>query len=425
MRRRVSCELCPGARRASHRRAARGGASGSLSLCVSGFPRAASTPWRREMSDLRRASVASAPSWPGLSRALFWADERHRVTPGLFWGAAHPPCGTAGCAGDDAPGAALGTTGRAGGGAARGWSRACRGASRCQRGLGQVGAARARLACGGTGPGQAAPWPCGPSGVGAPERLPVSAKVSRVPPRISGRPLTRPSRSPQTAGPGDSSARSPITSEAGGPSVPATRRTGPWEQGPGRRRGRAGRGGRAAGPAGRPRPWTGARAPQAPPCPVCWVWLGGDVLRSRPFLRRLLHSVGKRSKHPGNATSAPDEQPQFPGTSDFRDFVLEMQKTITDLRTQVPAPGAPSPPHPPHVVLLTTGSVSMTVRGVFCPVLLPCGPGDVTFPAGLSRAGPCGAPGFPGDRAPLMTEAPSVRGRWVSGLLWGSAGLGT
>lgn len=127
MRRRVSCELCPGARRASHRRAARGGASGSLSLCVSGFPRAASTPWRREMSDLRRASVASAPSWPGLSRALFWADERHRVTPGLFWGAAHPPCGTAGCAGDDAPGAALGTTGRAGGGAARGRSRACRG----------------------------------------------------------------------------------------------------------------------------------------------------------------------------------------------------------------------------------------------------------------------------------------------------------
>ncbi|XP_023381728.1 peroxidasin homolog [Pteropus vampyrus] len=46
-------------------------------------------------------------------------------------------------------------------------------------------------------------------------------------------------------------------------------------------------------------------------------------------------SVGKHSKHPGNATSAPDEQPQVPGTSDFRDFVLEMQKTITDLRTQI------------------------------------------------------------------------------------------
>lgn len=139
MRRRVSCELCPGARRASHRRAARGGASGSLSLCVSGFPRAASTPWRREMSDLRRASVASAPSWPGLSRALFWADERHRVTPGLFWGAAHPPCGTAGCAGDDARARPWGPQGgRAGAQRVAGAGRAG-GASRRQRGLGAGG----------------------------------------------------------------------------------------------------------------------------------------------------------------------------------------------------------------------------------------------------------------------------------------------
>lgn len=46
-------------------------------------------------------------------------------------------------------------------------------------------------------------------------------------------------------------------------------------------------------------------------------------------------SIGKRRKHPGNATAASGEHPQVPGANDFKDFVLEMQKTITDLREQI------------------------------------------------------------------------------------------
>lgn len=46
-------------------------------------------------------------------------------------------------------------------------------------------------------------------------------------------------------------------------------------------------------------------------------------------------SVGEQSEHPRNATSAASEHPQVPGAGDFRDFVLEMQQTIADLRTQV------------------------------------------------------------------------------------------
>uniref|UniRef100_A0A9L0TF86 Lactoperoxidase n=2 Tax=Equus TaxID=9789 RepID=A0A9L0TF86_HORSE len=46
-------------------------------------------------------------------------------------------------------------------------------------------------------------------------------------------------------------------------------------------------------------------------------------------------SVGKRSQRPSNTTSASYEHPQAPGTNEFKDFVLEMQRTITDLRAQI------------------------------------------------------------------------------------------
>ncbi|XP_014396031.1 PREDICTED: LOW QUALITY PROTEIN: peroxidasin homolog, partial [Myotis brandtii] len=46
-------------------------------------------------------------------------------------------------------------------------------------------------------------------------------------------------------------------------------------------------------------------------------------------------SVGKPGQRPRNATAASSEHPQALGPSDFRDFVLEMQQTITDLRTQI------------------------------------------------------------------------------------------
>uniref|UniRef100_A0A452TC58 Peroxidasin n=1 Tax=Ursus maritimus TaxID=29073 RepID=A0A452TC58_URSMA len=46
-------------------------------------------------------------------------------------------------------------------------------------------------------------------------------------------------------------------------------------------------------------------------------------------------SGGTPRKHPGNGTAPSRERPQVPGTNDFKDFVLEMQKTITDLREQI------------------------------------------------------------------------------------------
>lgn len=45
--------------------------------------------------------------------------------------------------------------------------------------------------------------------------------------------------------------------------------------------------------------------------------------------------AGKLSEHLHNTTTAAHERPQPPGTNDFKDFVLEMRRTITDLRTQV------------------------------------------------------------------------------------------
>ncbi|XP_012582834.1 PREDICTED: peroxidasin homolog [Condylura cristata] len=45
--------------------------------------------------------------------------------------------------------------------------------------------------------------------------------------------------------------------------------------------------------------------------------------------------VGKHSERPGNVTAPSLEHPTVPGASDFKEFVLEMQKTITDLRRQI------------------------------------------------------------------------------------------
>lgn len=54
------------------------------------------------------------------------------------------------------------------------------------------------------------------------------------------------------------------------------------------------------------------------------------------------------------------EQPQGPGTSDFREFVLEMQKTITDLRKQVGGSLTPPPrPRPPTL----QSSLRVSLRG--------------------------------------------------------------
>lgn len=46
-------------------------------------------------------------------------------------------------------------------------------------------------------------------------------------------------------------------------------------------------------------------------------------------------SGGKPGQRPRNATAAASEYPQALGPSDFRDLVLDMQQTITDLRTQI------------------------------------------------------------------------------------------
>ncbi|KAG8512340.1 Peroxidasin [Galemys pyrenaicus] len=45
--------------------------------------------------------------------------------------------------------------------------------------------------------------------------------------------------------------------------------------------------------------------------------------------------AGKHSEQPRNATAPSLEHLKVPGTNDFKEFVLEMQKTITDLRRQI------------------------------------------------------------------------------------------
>ncbi|XP_017715767.1 PREDICTED: peroxidasin homolog [Rhinopithecus bieti] len=54
--------------------------------------------------------------------------------------------------------------------------------------------------------------------------------------------------------------------------------------------------------------------------------------KTRP---RTIPSVGRHGEHLSNSTSAFSTRSDTPGTNDFREFVLEMQKTITDLRTQI------------------------------------------------------------------------------------------
>lgn len=64
--------------------------------------------------------------------------------------------------------------------------------------------------------------------------------------------------------------------------------------------------------------WTVSASPPSPPC-----------------------SAGDHSQHPTNTTPACHEHPPAAGTNDVRDVVVEMQKTITELRAQVPRPGPP------------------------------------------------------------------------------------
>ncbi|PNJ20156.1 PXDN isoform 5 [Pongo abelii] len=54
--------------------------------------------------------------------------------------------------------------------------------------------------------------------------------------------------------------------------------------------------------------------------------------KTRP---RKIPSVGRHGEHLSNSTSVFSTRSDAPGTNDFREFVLEMQKTITDLRTQI------------------------------------------------------------------------------------------
>lgn len=106
--------------------------------------------------------------------------------------------------------------------------------------------------------------------------------------------------------------------------------------------------GNAGGTAGWPRcqegcPWQ-VLWPPAPhehghPQTMLPAWLNGASCDSRGHFclcpRLPLCRAGKLSEHLHNTTTAAHERPQPPGTNDFKDFVLEMRRTITDLRTQV------------------------------------------------------------------------------------------
>lgn len=103
-------------------------------------------------------------------------------------------------------------------------------------------------------------------------------------------------------------------------------------------------------PGGRARRGSGLRGdtevwPSPRQGPGCWAGASVatyDVLRSVGGFSFSPSSIGKHRKHPGNATAPSRERPQVPGTNDFKDFVLEMQKTITDLREQVSVPAHPA-----------------------------------------------------------------------------------
>lgn len=100
---------------------------------------------------------------------------------------------------------------------------------------------------------------------------------------------------------------------------------------------RAGPGPDQGRPDGRPHglgPWMARRVVA---CDVTCVTRALCMLRSC-LLPPPSCSVGKHGRRPRNATSASYEHPRVPRANDFRDFVLEMQNTITDLRKQVPWP---------------------------------------------------------------------------------------
>lgn len=80
-----------------------------------------------------------------------------------------------------------------------------------------------------------------------------------------------------------------------------------------------------------------------------------------------------------NATATSLERPQVPGTGDVREFVLEVQKTIAELRRQVGLRARLSPDSPPALVSPARGR-----EGLPGPRARPAAPGTslVSLPSG-------------------------------------------
>lgn len=233
---------------------------------------------------------------------------------------------------------------------------------------------------------------------------------------------------PQTAEPGDSSTRFPTTSEAGGPLNSATGRTSqPRMRGLGRCQGTA-EPRRDLGPCTLPAgPWvwggvclkgTHAATPRAPPSGLgaAHPWLCPES----PLL--LPSRAGMPETRPSNASATAFERPPVAGTSDFREFVLEMQKTIRDLRKQVGRPhphlpGLPGPSPPLGPVCVSP----VTVKGRCCPHTPGPRPGSLqgghfclcpSFWLGSSWAA-LSCPWTSWDRGPSAVGCPLAR--WVRG----------
>lgn len=122
---------------------------------------------------------------------------------------------------------------------------------------------------------------------------------------------------------------------------------------------------------------------------------------------------------PSNASATAFERPPVAGTSDFREFVLEMQKTIRDLRKQVgrPHPHLPGPSPPLGLVCVSP----VMVKGRCCPHTPGPWPGSFqgghfslcpSFWLGSSWAA-LSCPWTSWDRGPSAVGCPLAR--WVRG----------
>ena len=125
----------------------------------------------------------------------------------------------------------------------------------------------------------------------------------------------------------------------------------------------------------------------------------------------------------GNASAAAFERPPVAGTSDFREFVLEMQKTIRDLRKQV-GRSPSSPPRPARPLSTLGPGVRFSRDGE--GKMLPAHPwSSVPEPPGRSLSSLCpslwlgsswatlSCPWTSWDRGPLAVGCPLAR--WVRG----------